>query len=123
MQCPKCSESMEKVSTAHGVVDRCTNCRGLWFDMLEEVELRSYAKLLDDGDPEVGKRFNAIDKIDCPKCANNRMLRMVDPGQPHIWFESCPTCFGRFYDAGEFLDLNDNSLADVIKRFFGRARK
>ncbi|WP_211369490.1 hypothetical protein [Pseudoxanthomonas kalamensis] len=40
---------------------------------------------------------------------------MVDPQQPHIWFESCKYCYGRFYDAGEFRDYAEHDLADWIK--------
>ena len=50
------------------------------------------------------------------------MLRMVDPRQPHIWFESCPVCHGRFYDAGEYRDFAEFTLGDLIRRFTAPAR-
>jgi len=36
--------------------------------------------------------------------------------------KSCPTCYGRFFDAGEFRDLAHYSLADVIKGLFATER-
>ena len=45
------------------------------------------------------------------------MLRLVDPGQSHIWYETCANCRGSFYDAGEFLDLTDLTIADYFRRF------
>jgi len=46
-----------------------------------------------------------------------KMLRMVDPQQPHIWFEQCPTCYGRFFDAGELKDLSEHTISDFFKKF------
>ena len=122
MQCPKCKSNMEKVPTQDGVIDRCVSCKGLWFDMLEHEDLKSYANVLDVGSPEVGETYNKIDRINCPSCPNSPMTRMVDPGQPHIWLERCPTCFGSFFDAGEFRDLSKLTFGDFIKRFSVTAR-
>ncbi|MCB1599065.1 MAG: zf-TFIIB domain-containing protein [Lysobacterales bacterium] len=122
MQCPKCQADMEKVATAHGVVDRCTACKGLWFDLMEHEELKADADIIDIGSEELGRRHNAIDRIHCPVCPNSQMLRMVDPQQPHIWFESCPVCYGRYFDAGEFRDLSEHSLGDLFKRWRAKAR-
>lgn len=116
MQCPKCQSAMEKVPTQDGVIDRCVTCKGLWFDMLEHEDLKAYAKVLDVGNPQIGKALNSIDRIHCPACPNSPMTRMVDAQQPHIWFERCPTCFGSFFDAGEFRDLSSLTLGDLFKR-------
>ena len=40
MQCPKCAQAMEKVTFQDVEVDRCINCGGMWFDMLELEELK-----------------------------------------------------------------------------------
>ena len=39
MNCPKCSAEFETVSFKDIEVDRCTGCKGLWFDMLEKDDL------------------------------------------------------------------------------------
>lgn len=122
MQCPKCSQKMEKVFTKFGIVDRCTGCAGMWFDVLEDQDTAAHASVIDTGSPSVGKQYNAIDKIQCPVCQNSPLLRMVDPAQPHIWFEGCATCYGRFYDAGEFRDVSEHTLGDLIKRFQAKPR-
>lgn len=122
MQCPKCQAEMEKVATAHGVVDRCSACMGLWFDLMEHEELKNDAEIIDIGSVEVGRRHNQIDRISCPVCPNTKLLRMVDPQQPHIWFESCPVCYGRYFDAGEFRDLSEHTLGDLFKRWRSKAR-
>ena len=35
LQCPKCNHGMEEVTHGEVVIDRCTNCQGLWFDESE----------------------------------------------------------------------------------------
>lgn len=122
LRCPKCKAEMEKVSTAHGVIDRCTQCLGLWLDLMEHEEMRADAALVDIGSEAVGREHNALDRIRCPVCANTALIRMVDPQQPHIWFESCPVCYGRYFDAGEFRDLAEHSLLDVFRRWRAKAR-
>ncbi len=117
MQCPKCESNFEQLHTPFGDVERCQHCQGLWFDMLEHQDLKDIAEGVDTGNPEVGKEYNQIGDINCPVCPSSKMLKMVDIKQPHIWFESCPTCYGRFYDAGEFTDVSEYNLADFIKKF------
>jgi len=72
--------------------------------------------VLDTGDVESGRKQNAIEHYRCPRCAGP-MNRLVDPAQPHIWFEQCGSCHGSFFDAGELTDLVTVSLSDFFKRF------
>jgi Zn-finger nucleic acid-binding protein len=44
MECPKCDSAMEKVRFEKIEVDRCTNCKELWFDMLEHEHLKAMEK-------------------------------------------------------------------------------
>ncbi len=122
MICPKCQSDMQTLSTPDAEIDRCSQCNGLWFDMLEHTDVQAIAKQIDIGDAATGEKFNKIDKINCPLCVNSPLIRMVEAGQAHIWFESCPRCFGRFYDAGEFRDAAEFSIGDFFKRFSLKAR-
>ena len=87
-------------------VDRCDQCGGLWFDRLEAERLRKVrgSEAVDAGNAEVGEQHNTQGKIECPRC-HTQMIRMVDLDQHHIWYESCPVCYGKWFDAGEFADL------------------
>lgn len=123
MKCPKCSAEFEQLETPLGFVERCSSCKGLWIEAYELEAMKPLADQIDSGDEQLGKEFNKIDHISCPVCPNNQLLRMVDAKQPHIWFESCPTCHGRFYDAGEFKDFAHVELSDFFKRFKLKARK
>ena len=117
MNCPKCQSSMESIQFEGTEVDRCTGCKGLWFDALEDRDLRKRkgSEALDTGAKETGAKQDTQGKINCPKCGT-RMIRMVDREQPHVWYESCATCFGNFFDAGEFRDLKKKTIADLFRR-------
>ena len=123
MKCPKCKAEMELVHTIYADVDRCMSCKGLWLDLLEYKDIKSIAKEIDIGDPKVGKKFDEKDDIYCPVCANSKMLKMADPKQQYIHFESCGTCYGRFYDAGELTDLAEETFIDLIHTLFAHERK
>ncbi|MFT3756561.1 MAG: zf-TFIIB domain-containing protein [Pseudoxanthomonas sp.] len=119
MECPKCHHAMEKLSLLEADAHRCTHCGGLWFGMHAFELLKDRAEAIDTGDAAQGEACNKIGRnLHCPACDGERLLiRMVDPEQPHIWYESCQNCFGRFYDAGEFRDFAEYGWQDFIKHF------
>jgi uncharacterized protein len=115
MKCPKCKADFEKIVYSDIEVERCTSCKGLWFDMLEKEDLLKLkgSEAVDVGSDQVGETYAAMRDIDCPHC-HQPMIPMVDKDQFHIKYESCGTCFGAFFDAGEFRDLKENT---VLERF------
>ncbi|GGF82726.1 zf-TFIIB domain-containing protein [Alteromonas lipolytica] len=117
MKCPKCEGRFEHIKTPFGVVERCDNCHGLWFDVMEHQEHKDFAEVIDTGDEAVGAVYNDQTDIVCPVCSTVKLLQMTDPKQAHIHFESCPQCHGRFYDAGEYQDFATMTLSDWLKRF------
>ncbi|MEM9254024.1 MAG: zf-TFIIB domain-containing protein [Pseudomonadota bacterium] len=123
IKCPKCGHGMEEVSYGGDlVIDRCTNCGGLWFDHGEAELLKSkwMGDALDIGDAVEGKKWDAVDDIACPHCGRD-MEKTSDPNQPHIWYELCPE-HGLFMDAGEFTDYKHDTLTDWFKRLIKGAR-
>lgn len=127
MDCPKCSQQMAEhtLSTLSGgvTVDRCTGCRGIWFDLGEAELLKDkwMSDFIDDGDPNVGKQHNKIRDIDCPRCSK-RMAKLSDPVQTHILYEACPD-HGMYFDAGEFTDYKYETLMDIFRDFVFAIRK
>jgi Zn-finger nucleic acid-binding protein len=101
-------------------VDRCNGCGGLWFDMLEHEQVRAMegAEALDSGNTAVGKRYDQVGLVRCP-IDDQTMVRMVDKAQPDLWFESCPLCYGVFFDAGEFKSFRE----EKVQNFFVRNRR
>lgn len=115
LRCPKCQSTMAPVTLVDIEVDRCTGCGGLWFDLLEQEDLRAQAASLDTGDPATGDRYDQVGLIHCP-VDGEPMIRMVDKAQPELWLESCPVCYGTFFDAGEFREFADHRLRDLVIR-------
>ena len=127
MQCPKCKAQMEEktLSTLQGsvTIDRCTQCKGLWFDIGEAEVLKDkwMSDHVDSGDPKVGKRQNKIRDINCPRCGK-AMDKLTDPVQPHLEYEAC-TEHGMYLDAGEFTDYKHETLVDIFRDFIFMLRK
>ncbi len=123
MECPKCKSEMEKVTYQDIEVDRCTNCKGIWFDMLEQEHLKAIegSETIDIGDPKVGKTYDQISTIDCPVC-HTKMIPMVDLKQRHIHYEACTVCYGVYFDAGEFKDYKEETILDFFKDLFAKSR-
>ena len=123
MNCPKCASPMLKVNFDDVEVDKCSGCQGIFFDEFEKEQLLKMkgAEAIDFGDPEIGRKFNQVDRINCPRCGG-RMIRMVDIDQPHIWFEHCTVCGGSFFDAGEFKDLKHHTVVDFFKDLLAKER-
>lgn len=107
---------MEAVEYEGVEVDRCKNCKGIWFDVGENDLLRDRgaAAAIDTGDPSQGRQTNKIDRYRCPRC-DGGMMRMVDPQRSHIWYEECTSCRGSFFDAGEFTDLAQDTISGFFK--------
>jgi Zn-finger nucleic acid-binding protein len=108
---------MEEVTYGRDlIIDRCTNCKGIWFDAGEAEKLKGkwMSEFIDSGDPEVGKEYNKIDDVNCPRC-DKKMEKVSDPKQPHIWYEACPDKHGMYFDAGEFTDYKYETLLDKFR--------
>lgn len=117
MRCPKCRADMEQIEQQGIEVDRCTICNGIWFDAgeVEQLKNKKVASAIDTGDIKTGKLSDAIDRYSCPRCGG-AMLKMIDPKQRHISYETCSSCRGSFFDAGEFRDLSELTISEIFRR-------
>ncbi len=124
MRCPKCRADMEQIVHDGTEIDRCVYCKGIWFDAgeIESLKSKEAAKALDTGSATEGKYQNKVDDYPCPRC-NGEMQKIVDEQQRHIWYETCAECEGSFFDAGEFKDLAELTVADFFKRLSITDRK
>ena len=124
MRCPKCRADMEQVEYEGTEVDRCTICRGIWFDVgeIDILKTKQAAAAIDTGDKKTGRESNAVDCYDCPRCGG-AMIRVVDPVQSHIWYETCSGCNGSYLDAGELSDLSTRSISDFFRSLTTPERK
>jgi Zn-finger nucleic acid-binding protein len=123
MNCPKCQADMEAVEVEGITVNRCVDCKGMWFDRLEHEKLKKVkgGSKIDIGDKKAGREQDKIKDVQCPRC-NVKMVNMVDPQQTHISFEACSTCGGVYFDAGEFRDFAHYTVADIVRHLFASKR-
>jgi uncharacterized protein len=121
IKCPKCAASMEQVAFGGITVDRCVNCKGLWFDAREQEKLKDIAgaEEIDTGHPGASATARPTTSLICPVC-HTPMILMTDHRQPHVKFESCTVCYGAFFDAGEFRDYKEHSLLEALRGMFRR---
>ncbi len=115
LTCPKCRNDMEEIVYGQNVyVDRCTNCKGIWFDLGEAESLRGrwMSEVLDEGDENVGVAFNKIKDIDCPRC-HKRMELRTDQNNPDLWYEACEE-HGVYFDAGEFASSQSDQDRQIL---------
>lgn len=121
LQCPKCKAQMEQVQVEQTQVDRCAGCRGLWFDALEDQDIRGSdaAESLDVDSMPGAEPTGGKGSIECPRC-KVRMFHMVDRMGRRIQYESCPQCHGKFLDAGEFKAMEPRSVKDTVRRMLKR---
>jgi Zn-finger nucleic acid-binding protein len=123
MQCPKCQAEMARIPFQGVVVDRCSGCHGIWFDMLEHEDLKAIngSEAIDIGSPEQGRENDAKRRIACPVC-KVPMIGMVAAAQPHIRYEACTVCYGVYFDAGEFTDYREETFVESWRSVFGPMR-
>lgn len=118
MNCPKCFSAMETTTYSGYKIERCTGCKGLWFQPDELATLREddwmADYVLDEGKARVGREYNRVRDIVCPQC-DAQMEQESDEEQPHIVYEACPNGHGVFLDAGEFTDLVHKTFWDKFK--------
>lgn len=116
MDCPKCDSAMEEVTFNAVTVDRCTQCKGIWFSGLEHKELKKMkgSESIDSGDEKAGREYDDMEDVHCPEC-ETVMDRIADKFQPHIHYEVCKKGHGAYFDAGEFKDFKEETLGDFVK--------
>jgi uncharacterized protein len=118
LNCPKCSAPMENFVFQDIQVDRCTACKGLWFDALEKDHLD---ELKDSASIDIGQSASIATPVhmDCPVC-HTRMIEMVDPRDASIHFESCKVCYGLFFDAGKYRQHKEHHTLSLFRDLFHR---
>lgn len=126
MQCPKCGGDFETRKVAEEIeVEQCNHCRGLLVPAgttHKLMEIWGPDTSVDSGSETVGKKYDRVDDIDCPKC-KVKMDKIEDIHQPHIWMENCAVCGSTFFDAGELTDLKEKSVSDFFKKFLKGRRE
>jgi len=112
---------MEKVTFQEIVVDRCTSCRGIWFDALEKEHLAKIkgSEAIDVATSTGPKPTAHMPKLICPIC-HTRMIEMVDHLHSNLHYESCTVCYGVFFNPNEFRQYKEHSILQVFSDWLHR---
>ena len=117
LTCPKCRAEMRIQRYPENDAYRCEGCKGLWLPLMAHEQLEERADQIDTEEYR-GSSGPETRTLMCPQCEFVPLIRMVDVEQPDIHFESCKTCYGRYYDAGEFREVSEDP--SFAERLFGR---
>ncbi len=124
MKCPKCAAAMEAVVVESIEIDRCLNCKGIWFDLNEQEALKDAkgAHKADVGHQAIGEYYNQMTGVLCPKCKVIMETATVKKAVS-IQYETCPKCHGAYFDAGEFREFSEPGLLEFISDLLGEIKK
>lgn len=119
MDCPKCQSQMNEVEGFSFSATKCSGCSGIWFrEANHEIAKKLVnSKDIDTSSAQHNTDYNLIRDFDCPESdCQSTMIKMVDSSQMDIELESCSSCYGVFFDAGEFSDFSELTLLERVTR-------
>ena len=106
MNCPKCEDAKLIATTVREVeVDRCPDCRGVWFDENELAQLTrlTTSELRSLQSQKVDESHNSK-RGDCPR-DGEAMLRVISPRNESVVIDTCVKCGGIWLDDGELAKI------------------
>ena len=120
LACPKCKARLETVRVGALSVERYTGCHGIWFDVLEWDDMRQLegAERLDNSEARVGTAHDEDGDWFCPKCQTTTLTRLAVTDHPDLHIDKCPSCYGAFFDAGEFLEYRELTFPERLKKLW-----
>lgn len=115
LSCPKCSSTMETISSPDISKHVCPSCGGVFMDR-ESVHLSS-PRLIDKEEIEYilshNKKYNEALRP-CPMCGDHpQMVKMSFFYTNHI-LDCCPSCGGFFFDNEEYDEFDKYSIDEGV---------
>lgn len=114
MKCPVCLSELIPVESRTGMLDKCPNCRGVWFDSGEFID--SVVTLTENDKikaplPQLFKSrsiqpVNSVDESDkiCPRC-NQKLIKFNYGYDSNVILDKCLTCQGIWADETEIREV------------------
>jgi uncharacterized protein len=122
--CPNCEGAFESIRVGQYIVDRCTQCAGLWLDERElEKVLSIDHHALTEKRAATNPAANKTGKMGrCPRCSGT--LIQLTNLRANVKTDSCTICYGVFLDAGELDAFDHPNLAGriggLLRKLVGR---
>jgi Zn-finger nucleic acid-binding protein len=116
---------MEQVQVCGIEIDRCTRCKGIWFDRQEQSQMKCAmgSHKADTGHQAIGEHYNAIRDIQCPRCNVPTHEEELKRGRRPIQIETCPKCQGSYFDAGEFRSFSEPTILEFASDLLLRLKE
>lgn len=113
MKCPKCEN--EQLEERRNGAAACTNCGGMWMPMYE------VPRLIDEAVSAAGESQPSADGRSgmCPSGHGIMSRARIEAATPFT-LERCATCFGVWFDRGEWQRLADEHLVEELPHFWSR---
>src|SRR5512136_276734 len=123
MDCPRCSVEMTEIVGDEGLVQRCSDCGGLWADASDVTRFLLHANL--PALTAIGGYVN-VEEIagQCPACHVD--LVVVEGGEKRsLHYDTCESCGGIWFEGPDDDDDVPESLAwkDVEGQIVGFYRR
>ena len=121
MNCLRCKTKMLVLENRSVKFDICyLGCGGIWFDWMELKKIDESH----EADPEfikklsqcATKKVNLSEKLKCPKCPNQPMIRRFSSIKRKAEIDECPKCGGFWLDAGELLSIHSEYKTEEEKQ-------
>lgn len=121
MKCPRCSANTKVLEQSSIKVDVCyDSCGGIWFDWLELKKMDENHEV----DPQFietlarssQKNLDLAQRINCPVCENQPMVRRFSSVKRKVEVDECPKCGGMWLDAGELTHLHSEFKTDADRQ-------
>jgi Zn-finger nucleic acid-binding protein len=112
MKCPKCEN--ESLDERRNGAAACAACGGMWMPMYEVPRLIEEAVAEAEPQPGIDGRSGM-----CPNGHGIMSRARIDAATPFT-LERCASCFGVWFDRGEWRRVAEEHLVDELPQFWSR---
>ena len=99
---------MVKMRDPDIIVDECPACRGVFLDRGElDVVATGLAGGIEHSPVEHPFHLDRFPQRECPKCSDQKMVKVNLLKLPDLIFDHCPHCRGFYLDRGEYEAMNE----------------
>lgn len=121
MKCPRCNVILvkEAVKDVNLVVDvdKCPNCKGMWFEVGELSKLDKIVEPKIIEFRKIPKEKYQLKALFCPSCADHPLMQKADhPRDSKVIIDYCEQCKGIWLDKGELEAIQQESWIITMGR-------
>ena len=121
--CPRCEIPLEitYINERGGKieVDKCPNCKGIWFDKGELNELEKIVEPVLIEFRKIPKDIDQLNGLWCPNCTPQKMMdKKIHPRDEEVIIDICSKCEGVWLDPGELEAIQKENWISALIGFF-----